>query len=52
MNDILEKVRTGELVRVGNRLYTPAQIAAIKTATDNVDDFELRQMSKKLTLRF
>jgi hypothetical protein len=51
MNNILERVRIGDLVRVGNKLYTKEQLAAIDNANNKVEDFELQQMSKKLTLR-
>lgn len=50
MDNLIEKIRLGELIKRGNKLYTKAEIAAIDEADDKVEYFELRQMSKKLTL--
>lgn len=50
--DLAEKIKKGLLTRVGNRLYSKEELKAIDHAELKVDDFELQQMSKKLTLKF
>lgn len=52
MNELLEKIKSGELVRRGNKLFTKDQIISLDKAEEQIEYFELRQMSKKLTLRF
>lgn len=52
MSEILEKIKNKQLIRRGNKLYTKVEIQNILDAEEQVETAEMRQMSKKLTLKF